>query len=134
MINYASKAPTIKVIDGFVEVTEDQYIQLDEVSGTTPLDTVLVMGRAWRWLWSSANGEAVVPSAMRLYRLGSSKRIRDLALVTLHAATRTTSTGFVAAWQCAEVALAWRPSSAVVFAPAVPSVRGGCLRDGKQWL
>jgi len=96
--------------------------------------TVLVMGRAWSWLWSSRNGEAVIPSAIRLYRLGSSKRIRDLALVTLQVATRTILTGSAAAWQCAEVALAWRPSSAVVFAPAVPSVRGGCLRDDRQWL
>jgi hypothetical protein len=40
MANHASKAPAIKVLDGFVEVPQDQYIQLDEISGTTPLDTL----------------------------------------------------------------------------------------------
>ena len=40
MTNYASKTPAIQVMDGFVEVMDEQYIQLDEISGTTPLDTL----------------------------------------------------------------------------------------------
>ena len=46
---------------------------------------------------------------------------------------KTISIDYVPAWQCAEVALAGCPASVVVCEPAVPSVRGGRLRGGKQW-